>query len=180
VGAFFEDGTSGSNGVFDAVKAGNGAGAERGGVHDDGVALDLAIEIEVGAVAGVEDGVVLEDGDGGFDGVERVAAARENGPAGLKSAETAGLAGVDGVVGDVPGTAVEDERGAHFWRIADIGDQISGGRRGELSGLGIRKCRSGRVGEEPKSTGKNACATGRSESQDGGLDEEVEGEEEEA
>ncbi len=37
-----------------------------------------------------------------------------------------------------------------------------------------------RVEEEPKSTGKNACATGRCEYQDGGLDEEVEGEEEEA
>jgi hypothetical protein len=48
----------------------------------------------------------------------------------LEGAEAAGFAGVDCVVGDVPGTAVEDEGGAHFWRIADIGEWISGGGRG--------------------------------------------------
>jgi hypothetical protein len=133
VGTFFEDGASGLDGIFDAAETGDGAGAERGGVHDDGVTFDLAIEIEVGAVAGVEDGVVLEDGDGGFDGVEGVAAAGENGPAGSKSAETTGFAGVDGVVGDVPGTAVEDEGGAHFWRIADIGYQRAGGNQRSAS-----------------------------------------------
>ena len=32
---------------------------------------------------------------------------------GVKSAETTGFAGFDGVVGDVPGAAVEDERRSH-------------------------------------------------------------------
>jgi hypothetical protein len=74
VGTFFEDGAGGSNGIFDAMKASDRACAESGGVHDDGVALDLTIEIEVGTVTGVEDGIIFEGGDGGFDGIEGVAA----------------------------------------------------------------------------------------------------------
>jgi hypothetical protein len=116
VGRFFEDGAGGLNGIFDAAKAGDRAAFESGGVHDDGVAFDETVEIEVGAEAGVEDGIIFEDGDGGFDGVEGVAAIGENGPAGVNGAETARLAGVDGVVGDVPGTTVDDERGSHAKR----------------------------------------------------------------
>ena len=112
---FFEDGARGLDGIFDAMEAGNGAGAERGGVHDDGVAFDVAVEIEMRAVAGVEGGIVFEDGDRGLDGVEGVAAAGKNAPAGLKRAKAAGLAGVDGLVGDIPGTAVNDERGP--WHV---------------------------------------------------------------
>ena len=126
VGTFFKDDASGLDGVFYAVKAGDGARAQRGGVHDDGVTFDLAVEIEVRAIAGVEDGVVLKDGGGGFDGVESVASVGENVPSGVKSAETAGFTCLDGVVGDVPSTAVEDERGAHFERIADVGRRAEG------------------------------------------------------
>ena len=110
---FFEDGARGLNGIFDAAKTGDGTGAQRGGVHDDGVAFDVAIEIEMRAVASVEDGIVFEDSDGGFDGVEGVAAVGENGPAGMKRAKATGIAGFDGVVGNVPGSAVDDERGSH-------------------------------------------------------------------
>ena len=113
VGRFFEDGARGLDGIFDAAEAGDRTGFECGGVHDDGVALDVAIEIEVRAVAGVEDGIVFEDGDGGFDGVEGVAAVEENVVASMKSAKATGLAGFDGVVGDVPGAAVNDEGREH-------------------------------------------------------------------
>jgi hypothetical protein len=111
--ALFEDGARSLDGIFDVAEAGDGAGAESGGVHDDGVAFDVAVEGEMGAEAGVEDGIVFEDDDGGFDGVEGVAAIFENFPAGLKSAEAAGFAGVDSIIGDVPGAAVNDERGLH-------------------------------------------------------------------
>ena len=121
VGRFFEDSARGLDGIFDAAKTGNGAGAERGGVHDDGVAFDVAVECEMGAETGVEDGVVFEDDNSGFDGVERAAAVFENSPAGLESAETAGFAGVDGVIGNVPGTAVNNERRLHEEKNSRIG-----------------------------------------------------------
>jgi len=47
------------------------AGVQRCAVHDDGVAFYVAIKIEVRAVTGGRrTGVVLEDNDGGFDGVQ--------------------------------------------------------------------------------------------------------------
>jgi hypothetical protein len=113
VRAFFEDSAGGLDGIFHAAEASDGAGAERGGVHDDGVAFDVAGEGEMGAEAGVENGIVFEDDDGCFEGVERVAAGFENVPAGLESAEAAGFAGVNGIIGNVPGAAVNDERGLH-------------------------------------------------------------------
>jgi len=72
VRAFFEDSAGSLDGIFDAAEARDGAGAEGGGVHDDGVTFDVAIEGEMGAEAGIEDGIVFEDDDGGFDGIERV------------------------------------------------------------------------------------------------------------
>ena len=110
---FFEDGARGANGIFDAVETGDGAGAKGGGVHNDGVAFDLAVEIEMGAETGVENGVVFENDDGGFDGVEGVTATGENIPSGVKSAQAAGFAGVNGIVGNVPGTTVNNERRSH-------------------------------------------------------------------
>jgi hypothetical protein len=63
VGTFFEDGASGLNGIFDAAETGDGTGFERGRVHDNGITFDVATEIEMGAVACVESGIVFEDGD---------------------------------------------------------------------------------------------------------------------
>ena len=65
------------------------------------------------AVARVEDRIVFEDRDGGFDGVEGVATIRQHRPAGTKSAETAGIAGVNRFIGNVPGTPVNNERRLH-------------------------------------------------------------------
>jgi hypothetical protein len=110
---FFKDGARSLDGIFDAAKTGDGTGAKCGGVHDDGVAFDVAIEIEMGAIAGVEDRIVFEDGNRGFDGVECVAAVAEDGIAGLERAKAAGFAGFNGGVRDVPGAAVYDERRPH-------------------------------------------------------------------
>jgi len=108
-----EDGTGNANGIFDMAQPGSGTSAKRGRVHDHGVAFDLAIEIQVGAKASVEDGIVFEDDDGGFDGIEGVAAVAEHTPTRAKSAEAARVAGVNGVVRDVPCPAMNDERRSH-------------------------------------------------------------------
>ena len=113
VGAFFEDGAGSLNGIFDTAQTRDGAGAERGGVHDDGVTFDVAVEGEMGAEAGIEDGIVFEDDDGGFDGVERVATSFENFPACFESAKAAGFAGVNGIIRNIPGAAVNNERRLH-------------------------------------------------------------------
>ena len=67
----------------------------------------------MGAEAGVEGGIVFKDDDGGFDGVERVAAVFEDIPAGVESAEAAGFAGVNGIIGNIPGAAMNNERRSH-------------------------------------------------------------------
>jgi beta-phosphoglucomutase-like phosphatase (HAD superfamily) len=43
----------------------------------------------------------------------------EDAPAGVERAQAAGLASVDGVVGDVPGTTVNDEGGSHVGKEED-------------------------------------------------------------
>src|SRR3989442_7480809 len=48
------------NRILDALQRGRRAGTERSAVHDDGVALDAAIQIEMQAVARIETGIVLE------------------------------------------------------------------------------------------------------------------------
>jgi len=113
MGALFEDRAGGLNGIFHPAQARDGAGAERGGVHDDGVAFDVAVEGEMGAEAGVENRIVFEDDDGGFDGIERVATAFENFPACFESAKAAGFAGVNGIIRNIPGAAVNNERRLH-------------------------------------------------------------------
>ena len=119
VRAIFEDFARELNGMLDAMEIGGGAGAKCGAVHDDGVAFDMAVEVEVRAVAGVEDGVIFEDDDGGFDGVEGGTAAGEDGPAGGESAVAAGIAGFHGFVRDIPCAAVNDEGRWHEQRIAE-------------------------------------------------------------
>ena len=47
-----------------------GSGFEGGSVHDGGVEFVMASGGEDGTLAGVEEGVVFEQADGGFDGVE--------------------------------------------------------------------------------------------------------------
>ena len=95
------------------MKTSDGASAKGGAVHDDGVVFDLAIEIEMGTETGVEDGIIFKDDDGGFNSVEGVTATGENIPPGVKGAKAAGFAGVKGIVGNVPGTTMNNERRSH-------------------------------------------------------------------
>lgn len=113
VRAIFENFSRGLDGIPHALQGGGGASAKRRAVHDDGVTFDAAIEIEVRAVAGIEDGIILEDHDGSFDGVEGRSAAREDGPASSERAMAAGLASFNRFVGNIPGTAVNNQRSFH-------------------------------------------------------------------
>jgi hypothetical protein len=119
VRAVFQDSARELNGILDAVQIRRRSGAQRGAVHYDGVTFDVAVQIEVRAVAGVEDGIVFEHHNGGFDGVERRAASRKDGPARRKSAMAAGFASVNGFVRNVPRAAVNNQRWFHQQSIAE-------------------------------------------------------------
>ena len=69
------------------------------------------------ADAGVEGGVVFENYDGGFDGIDSRAACCENFPACFQGAANAVTAIFDGFIGDIPGAAVNDEGGFHVARV---------------------------------------------------------------
>jgi len=113
VRAFLEDGARGLDGIFDAPKTGDGARAECGRVHDDGIAFDVAIDVEMRTVARVEDRIVFEDDDGGFEGVDSVASVEKDIVASVESAKATRFASNDGVVRDVPSATVDDEGGLH-------------------------------------------------------------------
>ena len=57
---------------------GHGSGAEGCAVHDGRVHLVCAVGGKDRSAGGVEERIVFKDADGGFDGVERGAAAIEN------------------------------------------------------------------------------------------------------
>src|SRR5216683_976627 len=113
VRAVFENFPGHLNRVLDALQARRSAGAKRRAVHDDGVALDASVEIEMRAVTSVENGVVFEDHDGSFDGVQGGAAARENGPTRGESAVAAGFATFYGFAGNVRRAAMHYQRWFH-------------------------------------------------------------------
>jgi hypothetical protein len=79
----------------------------------------MTLKIEMRAVTGVEDRIVFEDHDGGFDGVQSGASVRKDGPAGAERAMAAGFASVNGFVRNVPGAAVNNEGRFHDQRIAE-------------------------------------------------------------
>src|SRR6266403_783228 len=92
---------------------GDSADAKRCAVHDDGVAFDAAVKIEVRAVTGVEDGGVFENDDGGFDGVKSGAAALQDGPTRSEGGMAAGFASFHGFVRNVPRAAMNNESRVH-------------------------------------------------------------------
>jgi hypothetical protein len=122
VGTFFEDEAGGLNGVAEAFDAGDAAGLHAATVHEEGVKLYAAVGGEKAAAASVEGGVVFEDGNGGFDGIEGRTAAREQCVAGFEGKADSSQVGGSGIGGDGPGSAVDDEGG----------DEIAKGRHGTI------------------------------------------------
>jgi hypothetical protein len=119
VAAFFEDQACGMDGVAESFDTGDAAGLHAAAVHEEGIELDAAIGGEEAAAPGVEGGIVFEDGDGGFDGVDSRTAETKDAIAGLKSGAHAGLVSFAGVDRDGPGSAMNEEswivrrRGGH-------------------------------------------------------------------
>jgi hypothetical protein len=69
VRAMFEDCAGGADGIANTLESRHGSGTKSRTIHDDGVALDAAVKVEMGAKTGVEDGLVFEHDDRGFHGV---------------------------------------------------------------------------------------------------------------
>jgi len=112
----FKNESGGADGVAEAFDAGDAAGFHATAIHEKGVKLDAAVGGEEAAAAGVEGGIVLEDGDGGFDGVEGGPAESEAGVAGFEGIADAGLVRGGGIGRDGPGAAVDEEDGiVHGW-----------------------------------------------------------------
>ena len=83
-------------------------GLESRGVHDDRIALDASIQIQVGAESGVEDRIVFQHNHRGFDSVERRSASGQNRPPRSKGAPATCVAGFDGLIGNVPSPTVNN------------------------------------------------------------------------
>ena len=112
VGAFFQHQPRGLDGVAKALDTGHTAGLHAAAVHQQGIELNAAIGGEETAAAGIEGGVVFEDSDGGFDGVEGRAAASEDPVAGLQRVAYACLVGSCRVGRDGPGASVDEQNGS--------------------------------------------------------------------
>jgi hypothetical protein len=110
--AVFEDEAGGLNGIAEALDAGYAASFHAAAVHEEGVELDTPVGGEKAATAGVEGGVIFEDGDGGFDRIDGRSAAGKNGIAGLKGVADTGLMSGSHVGRDGPRTSVDEQSGS--------------------------------------------------------------------
>ena len=108
VRALVEDEARGLDWIAEAFDAGDPAGAERCAIHEQGVELDVAVAGEKAASAGVEGLVVFKDSDSGFYGLDGGGAVFEEGVADGERIGDAEPVGFDHVVGDGPGTAVDE------------------------------------------------------------------------
>jgi hypothetical protein len=109
VRTFFKDQTGSLDGITQVLDAGHAAGLHASAIHEESVELDAAIGGEKAAAAGVEGGVVLEDGDGGFDGVKGGCAAREKSVTGFESLADSGQVSGSSVGGNGPCATVNEE-----------------------------------------------------------------------
>ena len=107
----FEDEAGGFDGVAEALDAGNATGFHASSIHEKGVELDTAVGGEKAAATGVEGGVIFEDCDCSFDGVDGRTAAREDAVASFESGADSGLMGLGIVGGDGPCAAMDEEDG---------------------------------------------------------------------
>jgi hypothetical protein len=109
----FEDFAGEAHGIAHVLKSGDSAGTESGAVHDDGVTFNFAVEIEMGSVASVKNGIVFQDHDSRFNGVERGSASFQNAPPSGQGSFATGFTGEDGRIGNIPSTAMDDQRWIH-------------------------------------------------------------------
>jgi hypothetical protein len=109
VGTFIEDESRSLDGVAEVFDASYTTSAEGGAIHEQGIELNCTLGGEEAAAAGIEGGVIFEDGDGGFDGVGGRASPIEDGVAGFEGLGYTGLVILRHFRGNCPGSAVDDE-----------------------------------------------------------------------
>jgi hypothetical protein len=102
------------DGIAQPLDAGYAAGAHAAGdspVHQQRVELDFALAGEKGATTGIEGFVVFEDRDSGLYRIDRGSAALQQRIAGKQRTANAEGVGIDGVVGNGPGAAMNEKDG---------------------------------------------------------------------
>ena len=108
VRAVAKDLAGGADGIAQTLDAADAATAEGLAIHDEGVELHFAVAIEKTAAAGVESFVVFHHDDGLFNRVEGGAAQFQHTPTGRRGVADAMEVRLDHVIGNGPGTAVND------------------------------------------------------------------------
>ena len=98
-----------ADGIADVLHAADAAGAQSGAVHHQSVELHPAVHVEEGAAAGVEGLVLLHGDHRSFDRVEATASALQQLPALGGSSLHAAKMVLDGIVGDRPGSAMDQQ-----------------------------------------------------------------------
>jgi len=124
VRALFEDEARGVDGIAEAFDTGNAAGLHAASVHEERVELDAAVGGEEAAAAGVEGGIVFEDGDGGLDGIDGCAAAGEDLMADSESVTDSGLVRFGCVGGDGPSSAMDEQSWVVGGGMRDHSDMV--------------------------------------------------------
>jgi len=111
VGAFFEDQARGVDRIAEALDAGDAAGFHAASVHEEGVELYAAVGGEKAAAPSVEGGIVFEEGDGCFDGIDGRATTCQDFVPDLEGAAHAGFVCGCGVGRNGPCAAMNQEGG---------------------------------------------------------------------
>lgn len=112
------------DGIAESFDAGDGPGFHAASVHEERVELDATVGGEEAATASVEGGIVFEDGDGGFDGVDGCAAASEDFVADFEGVTYAGFVRGSGVGGDGPSAAVDEQSGVVSGGLGHHSDMV--------------------------------------------------------
>jgi hypothetical protein len=111
VGTFLKDEACGVDRIAQVFDAGDAAGFHAASVHEEGIELNAAVGGEEAASSSVEGGIVFEDGDGGFNGIDGCAAAGEDFVTDFEGVAHAGLVSGSSVGGDGPCSAMHEKGG---------------------------------------------------------------------
>jgi len=101
-----------TDGILDSLQASGGSSAERGGVHDYGVAFHAAVQIQVRAVTAsktASSSRTMMQLRRHLVPIRR----QQEWTSGSKSPATARVASVHGFIGNIPSAAVNDQRWFH-------------------------------------------------------------------
>jgi len=142
--AVFENEAGGLNGVAKVLDASHAASFHAATVHKEGVELDAAVGGKKTASAGVEGGVIFENGDGSFNRINGRSAAGKNGIAGFKRVANTGLVGRSCVGGNGPRASVNEQSGNVVgWRgHRNIVEHLTRGRGGRAALGSVCSCLS--------------------------------------